>query len=185
MKWISGIMVFVAVSCSAAPQEVELPPIVVDTAPLVSVAQTAPERAIRPDYGQVIPTTPTTVPVTTLPDTPCAEWYPLFIEAGWPAENWERASLILFRESRCQPQAYNNRSHDIGLWQINARSWCQPNKYNPHPAGYLGNLGLIASCEDLYDPAVNMKSALALFVYSEMRNGPGMGWHPWRLTSGL
>jgi hypothetical protein len=182
MKWISGIMVFVGVSCSAASQPVELPPIVVDTAPLVSVAQTAPQGPIRPDQGQIIPTTPTTVPATTLPDTPCAEWYPLFLETGWAVDNWPQASIILYRESRCQPQAYNNRSHDIGLWQINARSWCQPNKYNAHPAGYLGNLGLIASCDDLYDPTTNMRAALALYQYSENRNGPDMAWHPWRLT---
>lgn len=183
MKWISGIMVFVGISCSAGSPPPDLPPIVVDTAPLVSVAQKPVQRAIRPDLGQVIPTTPTTT--TTLPDTACAEWYPLFIETGWPVDNWERASMILFRESRCQPGAYNNRSHDIGLWQINAKSWCQPNKYNAHPAGYLGGLGLIDSCDDLYDPAVNMKAALALYNYSETRNGPGMGWHPWRLTSGI
>jgi len=183
MKWISGIMVFVGVSCSAASQPVELPSLVVDTAPPSSVAQAAPERAIRPDYGQVIPTTPTTVPATTLPDTACAEWYPLFLETGWPVDKWEWAAKVMYRESRCQPLAYNKRSHDIGLWQVNAASWCKPNKYNTHPAGWLGNKGIVTSCDDLYNPATNMLAALAMYQYSEDRNGPGMGYWPWRLTT--
>lgn len=122
----------------------------------------------------------TTTTTTTLPDTACAEWYPVFLEAGWPADLWDKASKLIYRESRCLPLTLNQRSRDIGLWQINAKSWCLPNRYNPHPAGWLGAQGLIGECADLYNPLTNMRAALALYVYSEAVNGPGMGWHPWR-----
>lgn len=183
MKLISVVLMFVVVSCSGGSRvEPTLPPLVPDTPPPSSVAQTASEGVIRPDLGQVIPTTPTTT--TTLPATKCAEWYPLFVETGFDPALWEWASKVLWRESRCQPDTLNERSHDIGLWQINARSWCRPNKYNAHPAGWLGGQGIISNCDDLYDPAINMRSAFAMYKYSEDKNGPGMGWWPWRLTSG-
>lgn len=181
MNRIAGILMFVLVSCSGGPRvEPTLPPLVPDTPPPSSVAQTASEGVIRPDLGQVIPTTPATT--TTLPDTPCAQWYPQFIEAGWPADLWDWASRILYRESRCLPETLNPNSRDIGLWQINARSWCLPNKYNP--VGYLQAQDIITECADLFDPLTNMRAALALYKYSEERNGPGMGWYPWRTTNG-
>ena len=183
MKLISVVLMFVVVSCSGPRGPVDsLPPLPLPTIPPTSVAQTASEGVIRPDLGQVIPTTPTTT--TTLPATKCAELYPLFVQTGWPAELWDWASMVLWRESRCQAGAYNENSHDIGLWQINARSWCKPNKYNADPAGWLGGQGIIVSCDDLYDPVINMKAAFAMYKYSEGKNGPGMGWWPWRLTSG-
>jgi len=131
--------------------------------------------------GQVIPTTPTTT--TTLPATKCAEWYPLFVETGFDPALWDWASMVLYRESRCQPDAHNENSNDLGLWQINAVSWCKPNKYNAHPAGWLGGQGIITECGDLFDPAINMTAAFAMYQYSEQKNGAGMGWWPWRKTS--
>ena len=181
MNRITGLLLFVVASCSGGQVVETLPPPPLPTIPAPSVAQTASERVIRPDLGQVIPTTPTTT--TTLPATKCAEWYPLFVETGFDPALWDWASRVLYRESRCQPTAYNNKSHDIGLWQINAASWCKPNKYNTHPAGWLGGQGIITTCDDLTDPAKNMASAYAMFLYSEQKNGPGMGWWPWRLTS--
>lgn len=182
MKLISVFLLFVVVSCSGGSRvEPTLPPLVPDTPPPSSVAQKPSERVIRPDLGQVIPTTPTTT--TTLPATKCAEWYPLFVQTGFDPGLWDWASKVLYRESRCNPQAHNQKSNDLGLWQINAASWCKPNKYNQHPAGWLGNLGIITECGDLFDPATNMTAALAMYQYSEQKNGPGMGWWPWRKTS--
>ena len=112
MKKISGLLVWLAVACTPPTATTpDLPPIVVDTTPPVSVAQTAPQRPIRADYGQVIPTTPTTT--TTLPNTVCREWYPTFLQAGWPTDLWPQAAALIYRESRCQPSAYNQigRAH--------------------------------------------------------------------------
>jgi len=182
MKLISVFLMVVVVSCSGGSRvEPTLPPLVPDTPPPSSVAQKPSERPIRADLGQVIPTTPTTT--TTLPDTPCAEWYPLFVKTGFDPTLWDWASMVLYRESRCQPDAHNQKSNDLGLWQINAVSWCKPNKYNAHPAGWLGGQGIITECGDLFDPAINMTAALAMYQYSEQKNGPGMGWWPWRKTS--
>jgi hypothetical protein len=183
MKLISVLLLVVVVSCSGGPRvEPTLPPLPLPTIPVVSVAQKPSEGVIRPDLGQVIPTTPTTT--TTLPDTKCAEWYPLFVETGFDPALWDWANMVLWRESRCRPDAHNEKSNDLGLWQVNARSWCKPNKYNTHPAGWLGAQGIITDCEQLFDPATNMKAALAMYQYSENKNGTGMGWWPWRKTSG-
>ena len=182
MKLISVLLMVVVVSCSGGSRvEPTLPPLVPDTPPPSSVAQKPSERVIRPDLGQVIPTTPTTT--TTLPATKCAEWYPLFVETGFDPALWEWASKVLYRESRCQADAHNENSNDLGLWQINAVSWCKPNKYNAHPAGWLGGQGIITECGDLFDPAINMTAAFAMYQYSEQKNGAGMGWWPWRKTS--
>lgn len=183
MKLISVLLTVVVVSCSGQSRiEPTLPPLPLPTIPPSSVAQTASEGPMRADFQQVIPTTPTTT--ITLPATKCAEWYPLFVQTGFDPGLWEWASMVLWRESRCNPQAHNQKSNDLGLWQINVRSWCQPNKYNTHPAGWLGAQGIVTDCEQLFDPATNMKAALAMYQYSENKNGTGMGWWPWRKTSG-
>ena len=165
------------------------PPLVVATDPpsqVTYVTITDPPATTSTSSTTSSTTTTTFVPALLPVDHVCYDWLPMLLEAGWPADPdiLATALTIMWRESRCQPDALNERSHDIGLWQINARSWCRPNKYNAHPAGWLGGQGIISNCDDLYDPAINMRSAFAMYKYSEDKNGPGMGWWPWRLTSG-
>jgi len=97
MKLISVVLMFVVVSCSGPKGPVDsLPPLPLPTIPPTSVAQTASQGVIRPDLGQVIPTTPTTT--STLPATKCAEWYPLFVQTGFDPVLWDWASRVLYRE---------------------------------------------------------------------------------------
>jgi hypothetical protein len=55
--------------------------------------------------------------------------------------------------------------------QIN-QFWCKPSRYWPN--GYLQAYGLIKTCDDLFDLEHNMRSALAIYRYSE-------GWRAWSL----
>lgn len=52
---------------------------------------------------------------------PCSQWTGLAADVGWPTERLEWLSGIMYRESRCDPMAYNGRNLDrsYGLLQIN------------------------------------------------------------------
>lgn len=110
---------------------------------------------------------------------PCGEYHDLAIAVGWSEENWKRLSKIMFRESRCDTLAHNTtdptKAGSRGLIQING-FWCLPNKYNPD--GFLQKVGVLASCDDLWNPEVNLRAGLAIYNYSEDVNGDG--WQPWR-----
>jgi hypothetical protein len=171
MKTVGIVVLFAlsGLSCdgpSDSPQEVSR---VSTPTTTISVPQTAPQTPIRPDLGQSIP-----VP-TTLPDTKCAEWYPLAMQVGWPEDLWPRLSQLAFRESRCDPSV-TSRHEDAGLLQIHPDSWCRPNRYND--IGWLQAQGVIDKCSDLYDPETNLRAALHIYTYSLYQNGNG--WHPWR-----
>lgn len=129
---------------------------------------------LRADYQQ-----PVTLPPTTLPDTPCPEWYDTAIRVGWPVEEWPTLARILFRESRCQPGALNGSDPNggsTGLAQIN-HFWCKPTQYTAN--GWLQDQGVLATCDELYDPETNLRAALYIYTYSQYRNRNG--WSPWNL----
>ena len=101
-------------------------------------------------------------------------------QVGWLKKDLPYLRYILHRESRCQPDSIGrNRdttgrvtSEDLGLAQINDRSWVT----------YLKNQGIIQQREDLLKPKTNLKAALELLRYS-VRHGYDR-WHQWRGTSG-
>jgi hypothetical protein len=144
------------------------------------------------DTLETIPMTPTpsTFPITVditpdpvllLAEVPqmseCAEWTPEALRAGWDEEHLDRLGYILWRESRCQPDAFNGNdpnSGSFGLAQING-FWCRPSTH--HPEGWLQGLGILISCNDLHDPLVNLVAAKAIWDYGvERGNCP---WGPW------
>jgi hypothetical protein len=122
-------------------------------------------------------TTTTTVPVfQPAPDAKCGEWHTLALEAGWDIQHLDRLDLIIWRESRCLPDAHNAddpMGGSNGLMQIN-QFWCKPTRYNP--SGWLQAQGLLATCDQLYDPATNLRAAWAIWQYAEAN---GCGWRPW------
>jgi hypothetical protein len=126
----------------------------------------------------VPPTTTTTLPAVPA-DHVCYEWLPTMLEAGWPAdpEILATALTIMWRESRCTPTADSGPDH--GLMQIN-RYWCKPSRYSD--AGWLQDRGLVTDCDSLFDPITNLRSALAIWLYSLDRNGDG--FLPWTTYSG-
>lgn len=129
-------------------------------------------------------TTSTTSSTTsTLPaqlvraETPCQEWLPLLLQAGWPQDTkvLEKALRIMFRESRCLPWADSGPDH--GLFQINV-FWSSSES---SPPNWLSYYGIAPDHAALFDPLTNVRAALALYRYSLERNGDG--WHPWRLPT--
>lgn len=116
----------------------------------------------------------TSAPTTTMPDLSgvdwtalareqygkCGEWHDLAIQVGWPEEEWQTLSKIIFRESRCTPDAWNG--HDAGLTQINQihTKWLNQMGFS-HP-------------DDMFEPEKNLTFAYRLWE--------GSGWKPWRFS---
>lgn len=122
-------------------------------------------------------TTTSSTTTTTLPATDCAEWYATAISVGWPVELWQKMSKIMHRESRCIASVFNDTDPyggSIGLMQINM-FWCKAHRGNEQ--GYLQSANIITDCIELFDPATNLRAALAIYQYSEQRQEGG--WKPW------
>lgn len=120
-------------------------------------------------YIEPEPTTTTTQPRPIVIMTPCEKVRELAQIVGWPKKELDTLVKIAYRESRCMPKAHNTTrnvggSQDYGLMQINDWSWCKPNKY--YAKGYLQQLGIIKTCDDLFNPILNLTAAYALFEYS-------------------
>jgi hypothetical protein len=108
----------------------------------------------------------------------------LAVEAGWTPDLLPTLDYVMWKESRCDPTQHNttlNRdgSADVGLTQINDRSWCLGTKW--YPKGYLQTIGALSTvgCEQLFDPYLNLVSAKAIYDYAQKHNGNG--WQPWKL----
>lgn len=99
--------------------------------------------------------TPTTPPASNA----SAAEVQAIIRAAWPDELEDRALEIAWRESNYRPTAKNFCCY--GLFQI---------YWNVH-RGWLDDIG-ITSAEQLLDPTLNARAALALYE----RSG---GWGPW------
>jgi len=105
----------------------------------------------------------------------CPEWMDVARSAGWPEDQLRKLSYVIYRESRCDPNAFNGADPiggSLGLIQIN-RYWCTSNVY--WPDGYLQvrDSG-VTTCDDLYDPYVNLRSGYHIWVTEG-------GWSPWGL----
>jgi hypothetical protein len=123
------------------------------------------------------PTTTTTVYMVP-PTARCGQWWGLAIEAGWQTEELETLDYVMWKESRCDPTQHNttrNRdgSTDVGLTQVNDRSWCLPTRW--YPGGYLQTIEVLASvgCEELFDPFTNLRAAKAIHDYAKQTSDDG------------
>jgi len=121
------------------------------------------------------PTPPTTVVTTpiTQPDA-CQTVFDMARHVGWAEQDLTQLVAIAYRESRCNPAAFNPTDPNggsAGVMQINY-FWCKPSSY--YTNGYLQAYGLISTCDNLFDLEDNLRSALAIFRYSN-------GWRAWSL----
>ena len=121
------------------------------------------------------PTPPTTVVTTpiTQPDA-CQTVFDMARHVGWAEQDLTQLVAIAYRESRCNSAAFNPTDPNggsAGVMQINY-FWCKPSHY--YPNGYLQAYGLLSTCDDLFDLEDNLRSALAIFRYSN-------GWRAWSL----
>jgi hypothetical protein len=120
-----------------------------------------------------LPTTTVQTTLITQPDA-CGEVFNMAKHVGFPEHELATVVAVAYRESRCQPDAFNANDPNggsNGVMQIN-QFWCKPSRYWPN--GYLQAYGLIKTCDDLFDLEHNMRSALAIYRYSE-------GWRAWSL----
>jgi peptidoglycan hydrolase-like protein with peptidoglycan-binding domain len=120
------------------------------------------------------------LPTTNVPAQPiipntytngCSEFETLALNVGWPAEQIDRLSFVMFRESHCHPTSWNRADPGTGsrgLTQINS-FWCTPNQYNP--TGFLQARGVLATCDDLFNPEISLRASLVIWQRS--------GWSPW------
>jgi len=102
----------------------------------------------------------------------CPQWEAEAIRQGWPIDQLDRLDHVMWRESRCDPTQHNPDdpgSGSYGLLQLNSH-WCAPSRY--WPDGWLQTNGGIDTCDDLFDPAVNLRAAVLIWHNS--------GWNPWR-----
>jgi hypothetical protein len=118
-------------------------------------------------------------PVTTFSteNYNCPQHLDNAIKAGWSSDLLKRLDTIIWRESRCIDDAYNDQdpnggSH--GITQVNG-FWCRPSRY--HPNGWLQEQNILNTCQELYDPYINLVAAKAIYEYSKRVNN--CGFSPW------
>jgi hypothetical protein len=149
-------------------------PISITTVPTpLTSTEIKPPMSFGDERREPRPITTSTLPPhrESAPDWRCDEWMPLAREIGWPEEELPRLSYTIYRESRCRPDQHNPddpMGGSNGLVQIN-QFWCKSTQY--WPEGWLQAHGALDHCDELFDPEVNLKSALLIWGNS--------GWSPW------
>ena len=149
---ISGLAAFVLLWDASAPPEPKLQPGEQITTTLISIVPTLPE---------------TTTTTTTVPKG-CAQYVADAITAGWPADQAPMLARVMFRESRCNPLAYNAKDSNggsRGLMQMNGTH-----------VQWLTELGYITTLDDLFKPEVNLAASAHLYRM--------VGWQAWASTHG-
>jgi hypothetical protein len=127
--------------------------------------------------------TSSTVPFTRLadfhPDTKCQEWFQTAITVGWPnnTETLEKLGRLLWKETRClnitplssDPELADRfNGSDHGIAQINEIH-----------TKYVEQVFNMPFAEAMSDPTLNLR--FAYLLYSDIAEGGGCGWKPWRL----
>ena len=102
----------------------------------------------------------------------CPQFWETALKVGWKQKDLETLDMIMFRESRCIPSAFNATDPmggSRGLVQINGfwTPWL-------HKQGVLK---APKAPEGLFNPAVNLLSALHIYNYGVDRYNNG--WGPW------
>lgn len=147
--------------------------------PAINTPAEAPTSPSAARGEQIQVQTPPEPKYTPPEDAQCGQWHEIALLAGWDIEHLDRIDYIMWRESRCLPHVHylaDPQGGSRGLMQING-FWCRKNRWEPNPAGYLGAQGIISSCEDLFDPLLNLKSAKAIYDYGTERGQ--CPWRPW------
>ena len=151
----AAILTVIGIGLATVP---EADPTIRD-AQIVKVATTQPPTPPRPLSAPL-----------GVPQTPCGRAIWQAVSLGWPLAELPELSRIVWRESRCLPEAYNGKDPNggsYGLMQINGY-WCTANSL--HPRGYLARIG-VHDCQQLFDPLVNLQAAYTIWQLS--------GWSPW------
>jgi len=148
-------------------------PVALADAPSHDIAST-PIQPLRTAYNaSEHPRSPVSV-LTPPAGSLCPQFWGLGVLAGFTVEEMVTVDELMWRESRCQPAAWNKEDPGTGsrgLVQINS-SW----------HGWLKRQGIpIDRPADLFKPAVNMAAARAIFNYSVTTHGYKHRFSAWRL----
>jgi hypothetical protein len=123
-------------------------------------------------YEAVLPASTTVAPTTTITTiATCDDALQLALDLGFPADQLATLELVMYRESRCLPHAFNPDDPNGGsysLTQING-FWCLPN--SQWPIGWLQEKGILEECSDLFNATIALRATLAIYNNS--------GWSPW------
>lgn len=150
----------------------------------VSEAVSAPEvsqnveRRLPRESTTTTSTLPPALPVPI--DAKCGGFWNLAREVGWQEEHLPKLDYVIWRESRCTPNAFNAldpNGGSAGLTQINY-FWTSKTRY--YPRGYLQTQNVLRDKRELFDARTNLAAALVIFDYSEEVNG--CGWKPWLVS---
>jgi hypothetical protein len=119
---------------------------------------------------------PTTTTSSTLFIDPyasaCEQFSALAVNIGWPLDQRTVLESIIYRESRCIPNAINKQDPNggsRGLMQING-FWTP----------WLIERGIIQHKKDLLQADINLRAGLEIYNYGLDRYG--YGWGPWSAT---
>lgn len=145
-----ALAVLILVGCASSVKALESP--AASPAPITPPATVS---SILGDSGA--PKTTTTAPKPIPGDAYCPEWWPLAREVGWPEDALEMLDFVIWRESRCLPNAWNGA--DAGLLQIN-----QIHKEFVAVMGFTWP-------EGMFDPRSVLTFGLKLWT--------GKDWEPW------
>jgi hypothetical protein len=119
------------------------------------------------------PTTTTSSTIYIDPYTSaCEQFSALAVNLGWPQNERTVLESVMFRESRCIPNAFNSKDPNggsRGLMQING-FWTP----------WLTDAGIINQVDDLLQAQTNLLAALAIYNYGVDKHG--YGWGPWSAT---
>ena len=102
----------------------------------------------------------------------CPQYWQTALQVGWQKTQLATLDKIMFRESRCNPLAFNSKDPmggSRGLVQING-FWTP----------WLKQQGVLSppkASQGLFNPTVNLLSALHIYNYGVDRYGDG--WGPW------
>lgn len=163
-----------------------------DTTPVVSTSIVPVTHEAPTTTAPATTTTTTTVPATTTTTTKppltlgftprCPLVLELAYQVGWPTQEMKKLDMVAYRESRCSTHSHNasdpSKCGSRGILQVNG-SWVLPNKW--WPIGFLPHYGVAQTCDDLFNPEINLRAGLLLYYYSLMKHGDG--WVPWRATA--
>ena len=176
----AGIVISIVIALTATSGSTQILRLSEEALPSTTTKVSAPAITV----VETTSTTSTTSTVVTAPPPTilvreidiskykCPQWYDLAISVGWSPKEWPKLSKIMWRESRCKPQAWNKadptKDGSRGLTQING-FWCRKNKSNP--IGWLQARNILMVCADLHNPEVSLRATLAIWQRSK--------WRPW------
>jgi len=175
-------LILLLATCNTTPSPVAPPPSA-DTAPISGLPATTTTVRVRiteprpPSTATIPPSTiaPTTTLAPIVPGAPgtaiqgyCTQYEPLLIELA-PPGGWDIAKMsrTMWRESRCEPWAWNARSADSGLLQVNKinYTWLRT------------NMGEWVDRWTLQDPRQNIRASAKLCTY--WRKAGSSCYQPW------